>query len=513
MMHNIYIICRQSAAAVFSAALLLTLTACYSDDGNYDYRPPLDITVSGIDDVYELTPNGEHLQITPQVTPAGRDYTYFWTITPATATTAAAVDTIGRELRLDYAVNLRVGAYKLRFCATDRATGIFAYKEYLVNVTTDMATGWWVLKAVGDSTDIDFFAADKQKADIIHTANGRRMAGSPLGLMYTPSFWTFSEALLEDELTSAVFVASSGDVVALDYFTGQILSRYEDLFIELPPQRRVQTVFAGPSDVHVCIDGVVYTMFNSAYNKYKQFVLKTLGDYTLSPYKVSTHITLPLLFNDDNSSFCTLSRNSPVIDYFNDRTGAYSPTNMDMNLLFMGGKTGANEGDVALALMQQKDGQQYWLYNLRGNPSSVAINPINSRTALKADLQVLQAEHRALNQNNNIIYFVKDGRLWSCNLDSQSERMEEVTIDSGWEVSYMEFVKYDPYGLNDLWFDYLLIATHRDGRYRLQLHPLSAGRVQPAEKTFEGAGRVQRACYMNQVHTSYGSYVYTSTLF
>lgn len=77
----------------------------------------------------------------------------------------------------------------------------------------------------------------------------------------------------------------------------------------------------------------------------------------------------------------------------------------------------------------------------------------------------------------------------------------------------MEFIKYDPYGLNSLWFDYLAVATAQGDHYRLYLHPLNAGRVLPAELTLEGSGRVKRACFMNQVQTSYGSYVYTSTLF
>lgn len=380
----------------------MALTSCYSDDGNYDYAAPLTIEVKGIDDTYMLNPNGEVLSLRPQVTPADRDYTYFWTLTPAQATTSAAVDTISRELNLDYTVNLRVGNYKLRFCAKDVATGVFAYNEYNVNVTTDMATGWWVLKSVDGDTDIDFFSTDKTKTDIISTANGRRLAGQPLNLIYTPSFWTFDEASLDDELASTVFVASTGDIVALDYFTGRVLSAYEDLFMERPLQRVVTTMFPGPSDIHVCVDGVVYTMFNSVYTKYKQFVLKTLGDYRLSPYKNCSHMTLPLLFNELNSSFCTLSRNSAVIDYFSDRTGSTSPNNMGMDLLYMGGKTGSNEGDVALALMKQQGQESYWLANLRGNPSSVSINPVNSMTALDPTLSVLKADYRAQNQNNNI---------------------------------------------------------------------------------------------------------------
>lgn len=505
----------KTSSVICLLAASTALTGCYSDDGNYDYRDPIDIRVEGIADTYTLSPNGERLQLHPQVTPSDRSYTYFWTLTPAAATTPTAVDTISTERDLDYEVNLRVGTYKLRFSAKDVATGVFAYQEYNVNVTTDMATGWWILKEQDNATDIDFFGTEKDKENLIRSVNGRSLPGAPVNLHYTPYFWTFNEATLTDETIGSVFVASAEDVVALDYFTGAILSNYEDLFVELPAQRRVQSMFAGPSDVHVCVDNVVWTMFNATSWKYYQFILKTLGDYQLSPYTCCSHATLPLLFDEKSSSFCTLSRNSAVVDYFNDRTGSVSPTNMGMDLLYLGGKsTDGTPADVALAVMQTQGQEDYWLLNMRGNPSTVSINPINSRTSLKPTLQMLHAEHRALNQNNNIIYFVKEGRLWSCNLDSQTEVAEDVSLGNGdEEVTYMEFLKYSPFRLNDSWFDRLVVATAVGDRYRVYLFPVTAGRLQPTDRVIEGYGRVKRACYMDQARTSTGSYVYTTTLF
>ena len=92
-------------------------------------------------------------------------------------------------------------------------------------------------------------------------------------------------------------------------------------------------------------------------------------------------------------------------------------------------------------------------------PSSVSRNPVQQSSALNSSLQMLQASFLALNQNNNIIYFVKDGKLSACNLDNQTESEQDIVIPAGEEVTYMEFLKYSPYGLNDSWFDYLAIAT------------------------------------------------------
>ena len=490
------------------ALTLPLLASCFSDDSNYDYAYALDIQVEGIQEQYTVSA-GDVVQLHPTVTPANRDYDCFWTITPANAQTAAAVDTVSRQQSWDYTVDRGIGAYKLRFCAKDRQTGIFAYKEYNLNVTTDMATGWWILKGDADGTDIDFFSATKAKHDIVSSVNGKKLQGDPLNLHFTFAYWVFNESTLRDVQTNTVFAASSKDIVALDYFTGKIVANYEDLFVDLPAQRNVQALFSGPSDVHVCVDNTVYTMYNSRYNVYKQFIIKALGDYRLSPYRHCSHATLPLLFDEKTSSFCSVSRNSPNLDFFAD--GTPSPKNLDMDMVYMGGKstTASSQGDVALAVMKKKNANEYQLLTLNGMPSSVSRNPVQQSSALNSSLQMLQASFLALNQNNNIIYFVKDGKLSACNLDNQTESEQDIVIPAGEEVTYMEFLKYSPYGLNDSWFDYLAIATVKGGNYKLYLHPVSAAKVLPAEKTFEGKGRVKRACFMDQ--SSNG--IYTTTLF
>lgn len=483
--------------------------SCFRAEGNFEYDDPLVIQVTGIQEQYTVS-SGDVIALRPEITPADRQYTCFWTITPAQAQNASAVDTISKEQTWEYTVNRSIGTYKLRFCAKDTQTGIFAYKEYIVNVTTDMATGWWILKEEEEETDFDFFAsADKAKENLLLSQQGSRMKGKPLNLFFTHSFWHFDETSLRDVRTNAVFAASEGDIVALDYFTGRVLSKYEDLFVEQPANRIVRDMFSGPSDVHVYVDNTVYTMYNASYSVYKQFVLKSLGDYELSLPKHSTHITLPILFNEKNTSFCSVSRNSPNLEYFT--SGSPSPGNTGMDLLFLGGKTvSANSpGDVAFAIMKKKDADEYHLLTLNGQPWSVSVNLIQKTERLDNSLKVLHAEYRTLNQNNNIIYFSEGNRLFACNLDNKTESEQSVAIPAGEEITYMEFLKYAPYGLNSSWFDYLAIATVQGEDYTLYLHPVDAGQIMPAQTTFRGKGRVKRACYMAQNNNG----IHTTTLF
>ena len=300
---------------LLSAMLLAGLTlfaGCYSDDSNDNLSAPLKIEVSGIEPAYTVAPVGDRLKINPVVSPADRQYDCFWTVTPSTATWGEVPDTIARTENLDVPVNLSLGSYKLRFCAKDRQTGIFSYTEYNLNVTTDMNEGWWVLKSEGDSTDFDFFTDKKQKRDLILAANGHHLAGTAVNLAQTDSYWDFDEGSKTDKRCSAVFVASKNDLAAIDFFTGRIIRGFNDLFMDVP-KREVRDLFTGPSDIHVYVDGHVYTLYNSKYSVYKQFVIKVLGDYDLSPWHHCAQ-SLPLLYNRSNDSFCSVSRTSSGID-------------------------------------------------------------------------------------------------------------------------------------------------------------------------------------------------------
>ena len=497
--------------AIFSAlAMACLLGSCFSDNGNYDYQPPINIRVTGVNEAYTVNPTGDKLQIAPKIYPENRQYDCFWMVIPAAASWNEQADTISRQRDLDYNVNLNVGNYKLRLCAKDRATGVFAYEQYDLYVTTDMDTGWWVLKSESDSADIDFFSETKAKPNIVHAANGHHLQGAAQNLYFTINYWNFNTATLRDTRVNAVFVASNKDLAVLDYFTGKIIRGYEELFVEEPARREVRDMFAGPSDVHVYVGDNVYTLFNSRYDVYKQFVLKTLGDYNLSPIHHSGR-ALPLLFNTKNSSLCSVSRTSPAINYFVDGNGPLSPKNMNMDLVFMGGRTTAayNEGDEALAIVKRKDTGKFLLLTLNGKPNGMDLNPIRKSEELDGSLNVLQATHRALNQNNRIIYFAKDNRLYACNLDNNTETAQGISWNSGEQVTYMEFLKYAPYGLDSTWFDYLAIATTQNGHYKLYLHPVPAGNVKPAVKVLEGKGEVKRACFMSQTKKGF----YTSTLF
>ena len=90
------------------------LNSCFSDNGNYNYKDPLNIHIEGVKNAYTVSPTGDKLQISPKIYPEGRQYDCFWAIIPASASWGEQLDTISHKQELDNAVNMNVGTYKLR---------------------------------------------------------------------------------------------------------------------------------------------------------------------------------------------------------------------------------------------------------------------------------------------------------------------------------------------------------------------------------------------------------------
>ena len=123
---------------------------------------------------------------------------------------------------------------------------------------------------------------------------------------------------------------------------------------------------------------------------------------------------------------------------------------------------------------------------------------------------VLNADFRTVNENNDIIYYTKGNEVFACKLDAWEEIPQNLGIGSGETITYMEYVKFAPYGGNTDWFDYVVIATHQNGEYKLYLHPIQAGNIQPAEKVYTGEGKVKKALFIKLVQFSWGTGVHDS---
>ena len=90
------------------------LNSCFSDNGNYNYKDPLNIHIEGVKNAYTVSPTGDKLQISPKIYPEGRQYDCFWAIIPASASWGEQLDTIS-QTRIRLCRQLECGQLQIAF--------------------------------------------------------------------------------------------------------------------------------------------------------------------------------------------------------------------------------------------------------------------------------------------------------------------------------------------------------------------------------------------------------------
>ncbi len=495
---------------VFAFMALGLICSCIDSDDNL-FGEKLEISVENIDKDIRVYVNGV-LEITPTIYPADREYDCFWGVANKN-NNYSIIDTISFERNLRYTVDLNTGTYTLRFCAKDKETGIFSYTEYNLSVETEMSTGWWVLKEGENGTDADLFTPDKAITDVVYSRNGKALQGKPVDLAYTKNYFVFDPTTDTDVNNTVVFLASENDLAVIDYFTGKQLKGYEDLFMEMPAQRSIQGIFKGASDVHLIADNQLYTMPVTSYTPhYRQFIIKHLGNYMLSPYRVASGWSNPMLFDIASSSFCIVDRGATELLY-GKAEASPAHRNLNMDLLYMGGRTtGSNGAEEGYAIFKHKGEDVYKLAHIDATKSSSDLSAsaadrhcvvMEKMETMPSDLNVLHAEHKALSQDNNVIYFAKGNQVYMCNLETFEEREQTTGITASEEITYIEYIKFmQPWNDQSHWFNYLAIGTVSGGNYKLYLHPVQGGSIQPAVKVYEGKGKVKRAIYIANISGS-----------
>lgn len=486
--------------------LLAGLLVSCIDDTDPVLGDKLEITVSNIESDIRIN-IGETLTINPSISPEDREYECFWGIANKN-NTYSVIDTISYERALNYKVDLETGTYTLRFCAKDKATGIFSYTQYNLSVETEMSTGWWVLKSGANGTDVDLFTPEKRIADIVYNSIGKGLKGEPVDMAYASNYFIFDPSIDADVNHKTMFITSEEDLMVVDYFTGKVLKQYEDMFLDMPAQRKIQGVFKGSNDVHLVADGQLYTLPTVSYTShYRQFIIKHTGNYSLSPYRVASGYMPPMLFDEASSSFCIVDRGSTELLYGVDNASP-SHRNLDSDLIYMGGRTtSTGGGEEGYAILKKKNANEYTLARIDATKSTYDLTSttasrhcvIMKTKSMPNTMGVLSADIRALSQDNDIMYYAKDNKVYMCNLETETmeEREQTTSFSAGETITYMEFAKFmQPYNDTSKWFSYLVIGTQLGDTYKLYLHPVQGGNIQPAVTTYEGTGKVKRAIYI-----------------
>ena len=152
---------------ILLSALLIGISSCYKDKGNYDYDAVLEISIDSIQESYTTYTFVDTLEITPTISPANSEYDCWWGVYPTNVQQAVRLDTICYSRDLKLPITFEPGTYSLVFCAKEKVTGVAQIVETPLTALTSLSKGWYVLRTQNGYTDFDLFTGTDKIENVI----------------------------------------------------------------------------------------------------------------------------------------------------------------------------------------------------------------------------------------------------------------------------------------------------------------------------------------------------------
>lgn len=488
-------------------ALSLLFIGCYDDKGNYDYTDLSTIDLSGIDKEYSRVSFKDTLFITPIVTSSDPDdaFEYLWTMNPAYKTSSSSVkikkDTIGHERTLSYPVKLPKGMYDVVLKLTNSHTGYSTFHSTSLEVKTEFSLGFYVLKDINGNTDMDLHLPDGAVTEnLIEQAEGQPLPEAPrsMGIIFQYSF--IDPATDEYAAPTALSVCAGKDARVYNLQDMSIMFKYETLFFgTVPTDETPYYIYPNCYGIGYLSDKGSYFNYqfaSSGMNSAGKFGYPTPIDNGCKPNPICIYCGLGegewaggcfYFFDELNRRFLECNFNGDLNAYEDGDTPV--PENYD--LIFFG-RNAIGEDYRGYALFKDREAAgKLYLYLLKLDYSGYT-NPVQKVGQIPAASMLNHANLFAINEKDvRVLYFVTDNKLYMYDIEQQTEKQilpEGLVGDE--EVTYISNRYWK--GENDLPnnFNYLTIATHKDGKYKVYMYNMTGGQpVGKPQRILQGEGK------------------------
>lgn len=308
MKKNIYLL-----LALVVLSLTGTLTACYSDEGNYDYLPEeeagkITIDTIGLANRLALSQNmnpGDTIVFEPNVHYAHPErLRYRWFVLPMTRGTYQpvqngnimeypAADTIACTKKLDWVVNLEPGTYRFYLMAEDSITGMRGYYQAQEQYTTvnqqGQQNGLCLLTERDGQTDIEFYTSalmliyggDSCYLDYYHKLKGQYLEGKPRWIRGTHTGKTSKDGYL---------VATDKNLYRLNSVGLETMNDWSSMFYNTPEKFNPECAFFTNNCDFLINDGKLHVLYSNKTND-RKFSEAIAGDYKAYPYLMFNTMT------------------------------------------------------------------------------------------------------------------------------------------------------------------------------------------------------------------------------
>lgn len=345
----------------FLFAVLLMLSSCAKDHGNYEYTKLNDVKIDSISDFSLM--KFDSLKISPEVnqSESGHILSYEWKIySPKTGKTK----TLSKEKNLAVVITEEpiTDAYELLFKVTDQTTGISEFKSFNLKVITPYSEGWMVLNRKGNDVDIDMVnPAGKVFSDVYKLSNGNAI---PDGANRVYTYYGQQE--------QKVFVQTASDLLQLKGNDFIQIQNYNSLFYEQPSPGKPELYFLknGGDREFIINDGLLYVMATNVPPP-TRFGARIPGDYKAANFMAVGSKYPGIIYDEKNGGFLSLPANKSELTAFPLVEGAaFDMNKINKTLVFM---QPAPVLDHFYALFKDPRNQSFHFYTINSNGTNPAV--------------------------------------------------------------------------------------------------------------------------------------------
>lgn len=497
----------------FTCLIGLLITACYDDNGNYDYRKIGEVQIDGLEETYECVAYQDVLHVEPKVTitDGSSDLEYFWTLnlTPGSSTMSEKIkielDTIGRERVLDYPITEKAGAYDLTLWAKNKANGATSIETVSLSVVTPFSEGFYLLKEINGGTDLDLHLKDGSYVmDILEAKDGQPMPGAPVSIGLDPTY-SFINAQTEYEITKAVTICTENDVRISNIEDMSVIYTYNTMFLgEIPTGEKPYYIWRN-------YFGVGYTCDKGIYFSYQapSYQLLGTGKFGLPVLVNDSEGTKPSFYGVISSGcwffFDELKGRLLYLDFngslhtFKDedeegKKQPYPINGIPHKLKYFGiNYIAADKETNGYILFEDENNvDKLYIYHMVLSTTNI-YNPIKKVIEVGASSKLHEADLFATYESTaKVMYFVANNQIYLYDLEQQVEEpLNPTGMAAGEEITYIKNYYWKEDAVTGDNFDYLVFATHQNGKYKVYMYNILGGKPNGGPvRILEGDGKV-----------------------
>ncbi|MBT1705988.1 PKD-like family lipoprotein [Chryseosolibacter indicus] len=261
--------------------VLLSVTSCYEDLGNYDYKEVEDPTVIGLQDNIFVGYIGDSLIIEPKVTHslAGTDaLTFDWEI----ANHLELKGEFYKGSTLRFLFNLKPAIYSAKLTITNQTNGMKYFYNFKIEGRTEFSTGTAILSNDGGIARLSFVKAGNVLIPNLYEGlHGENLPNDPKQILIVDNYYTQSYHIVTGEINKPGVILEAATMLRTRYL--------KDNFFETPDPIVANSLKTHPAGAisHGVINGKLYCGTWQTFSGspvYGLFGARAAGDYELSPW-------------------------------------------------------------------------------------------------------------------------------------------------------------------------------------------------------------------------------------